>query len=226
MSSTRTQFEIELEELRRQLLEMGSGADRMVADAMQSLADQDVLLAERVIAGDDRIDDLDIAIEAHCMRLIALQAPVGRDLRLVGTALKAITDLERIGDHAVDIAKVARKLTRDTFYTHLVDLPRMADAVRSMLRDAMSAFVNHDLELVDEVVRADDEIDRLFHELRDELHNVMRSDPNLVVQASYLLFVAHYLERIADHTVNIAERVCYVETGKLSQLAHSHSSQS
>src|SRR2546423_7026063 len=113
---------------------MGSGADRMVVDAMQALADHDVALAERVIAGDDRIDDLDILIETHCMRLIALQAPVGRDLRLVGTALKAITDLERIGDHAVDIAKVARKLARDEFYMPLVDLPRMAEAVRTMLR--------------------------------------------------------------------------------------------
>jgi phosphate transport system protein len=226
MSATRTQFEVELEELRRRLLEMGSAADRMVADAMQALQEQNITLAESVISGDDRIDDLDLAIEAHCMRLIALQAPVGRDLRLVGTALKAITDLERIGDHAVDIAKVARKLARDTFYKPLVDLPRMADAVRSMLRDALSAFVNHDLDLVEKVTNADDEVDRLFHELRDELHAVMRRDPNLVVQASYLLFVAHYLERIADHTVNIAERVCYVETGRLSQLAQSHSAKS
>lgn len=226
MSVTRTQFEVELEELRDQLLEMGSGADRMVADAVRALQEQDVELAERVIAGDDRIDDLDIAIEAHCMRLIALQAPVGRDLRLVGTALKAITDLERIGDHAVDIAKVARKLARDSYYAPLIDLPHMSESVRTMLRNAMSAFVNHDLDLVDEVVDADDEIDRLFHELRDELHTLMRRDPGLVVQASYLLFVAHYLERIADHTVNIAERVCYVETGKLSQLAHSHRTRS
>src|SRR5207248_972728 len=107
---------------------------------------------------------------------------VGRDLRLVGTALKVITDLERIGDHAVDIAKVARKLARDTFYKPLVDLPRMADAVRVMLRDAMSAFVNHDLQLVDSVTIADDEIDRFFHEVRDELHGVMIRDPSLVVQ--------------------------------------------
>ena len=226
MSVTRTQFEVELEELRRQLLEMGSGADRMVADAMQALQDQDVAQAERVISGDDRIDDLDLAIESHCMRLIALQAPVGRDLRLVGTALKAITDLERIGDNAVDIAKVARKLANETFYQPLVDLPRMAQETRTMLRDAMGAFVNHDLNLVDAVVTADDTVDRLFHEVRDELHAVMRRDPKLVVQASYLLFVAHYLERIADHTVNIAERVCYVETGKLSQLAHSHRTES
>ena len=219
MSVTRSQFEVELEEVRQHILEMGSGVNRMVADAMLALREQDVALAESVISGDDRIDDLDLSIEAHCMRLIALQAPVGRDLRTVGTALKVITDLERIGDHAVDIAKVARKLARDTFYQPLVDLPRMTEAVRAMLRDALSAFVNHNLGLVTSVTQADDDVDRLFHNLRDELHAVMRHDRNLVVQASYLLFVAHYLERIADHTVNIAERVCYVETGRLTQLA-------
>jgi phosphate transport system protein len=226
MSATRIQFEAELEELRQQLLEMGSAADRMVADAIQALKEQDVPLAERVIAEDDRIDDLDLSIETDCMRLIALQAPVGHDLRVVGTALKVITDLERIGDHAVDIAKVARKLSNEPFFQPLVDLPRMADSTRMMLRDALSAFVNHDLALVEDVVRADDTVDRMFHEVRDDLHAVMRRDPSLVVQASYLLFVAHYLERIADHTVNIAERVCYVETGHLAQLSPTHSPKS
>jgi phosphate transport system protein len=200
---------------------MGSEADSMVAQAVLSLTEQDAELAEEVINRDDIIDGQDIKIESECMRLIALQQPLARDLRLIGTALKVITDLERIGDHAVDIAKIARQLALETFYKPLVDLPRMADCVRSMLRDAMSAFVNHDLTLVDNVVTADDEVDTLFHNLRDELHAVMQRDPTLVVQGSYLLFVAHYLERIADHTVNIAERVYYVETGSLAQLAKS-----
>ncbi len=219
---TRSQFRGELHGLRDRLLEMGSEADSSIARAMQALTDQSVPLAEEVIAGDDRIDDLDLLIEMECMRLIALQQPMARDLRLIGTALKAITDLERIADHAVDIAKVARKLARDTFYKPLVDLPRMAEIVRQMLHDAMTAFVNHDLNLVDQVIASDDQVDTLFHNVRDELHAVMRKDPALVVQASYLLFVAHYLERMADHTVNIAERVHYIETGELAQLAKSH----
>jgi phosphate transport system protein len=222
MHATRLQFEEQLEMLRNRLLEMGSSVDNMMAMAIRALTEQNVELAETVIADDDTIDALDLEIESECMRLIALQAPVARDLRLVGTTLKAITDLERIGDHAVDIAKVARKLARDTFFKPLVDIPRMANAVRQMLREAMAAFVDHDLELVNKVVAADDEVDTLFHQLRDELHAVMRKDPELVVQASYLLFVAHYLERIADHTVNIAERVYYVETGELAQLAKTH----
>jgi len=219
---TRTTFDEQLATLRHRLLAMASAADNMVGLAMQALIEQDVELAEQVIANDDTIDGLDLEIETECMRLLALQAPVARDLHLVGTALKAITDLERIGDHAVDIAKVARKLSRDSFYKPLVDLPKMASAVRQMLRDAMTSFVNHDLELVDKVVSDDDEVDTMFHRIRDELHAVMRRDPDLVVQASYLLFVAHYLERIADHVVNIAERVYYVETGELAQLAKTH----
>jgi len=226
MSLTRTDFEIQLDAIRSELLEMGTIVDNMVGQATEALTEQDVELAEQVIANDDNVDALDIEIEASCMRLIALQAPVARDLRLLGTAMKVITDLERIGDHAVDIAKVSRKLSTDSFIKPLVDIPRMSRAVREMLRNSMSAFVNHDLSLVDKVVEADDEIDLLFHKLRDELHQHMRNDAALVVQASYLLFVAHYLERIADHTVNIAERVYFAETGNLAQLALSHKTRS
>ncbi len=223
---TRGQFEEELRRLGDEVLRMGSEADRMLDLAMQALTKQNVEIAEQVIAGDDVIDDLDIRIEMEAMRIIALQQPVARDLRLVGTALKVISDIERIGDHAVDIAKVARKLARDTFFKPLADIPYMADRVRAMLREALTAFVTHDLDLVRRVVAADDEIDDLFHKLRDELHAAMSRDANLVVQASYLLFVAYYLERVADHIVNIAERVYYVETGKLEQLARTHKSQS
>jgi phosphate transport system protein len=222
---TRTHYDEELETLRHLLLKMGSQVDQMVAQAMDALTQQDLPLAEAVMRADDSVDDLDIQIESQCMRLIALQQPMARDLRLIGTALKVITDLERIGDHAVDIAKVARKLARDSFYKPLVDLPRMSTMVRAMLHDALAAFVTHDLNLVERVVVADDEVDHLFHQIRAELHAAMERNSNLVVQASYLLFVAHYLERIADHTVNIAERVYYVETSSLAQLAKSHKTQ-
>ncbi len=222
MSGTRMHFVEELESLRRLLLQMGSVADSMVLNAVDALTTQDTELAEQVIRRDDEVDMLDLKIEALCMRLIALQQPLARDLRLVGTALKVITDLERIGDHAVDIAKIARKLARDTFYKQLVDLPHMADRVRNMLHNAVHALVEQDLALVNQVIQADDAVDDIFHKLREELHTAMGRDSGLVVQASYLLFVAHHLERIADHAVNIAERVHYVETGSLEQLAKSH----
>jgi phosphate transport system protein len=225
-SLTRTQFEAELENLRQKLLEMGSGADHMLALSMQALTEQNETLAEEVIALDDQIDIMDLDIEAECIRLIALQQPIARDLRLIGTAFKAITDIERIGDFSVCIAKVARRLAKDTFYKPLVDLPRMASMVRGMLKDVLTSFVNHDLQLAHHVVDQDDEVDILYDHLRDELYAAMKRDPNVVIQASAFLFVAHYLERIADHSVNIAERVHYVETGDLVQLARSHKSRS
>lgn len=219
MSLTRIQFEEQLEELRNMLLQMGSQADIAVAEAMRALTELSIEVAEVVITRDDEIDEMDLRIEAECMRLLALQHPLARDLRLVGTALKIITDLERIGDHAVDIAKVARKLANMPTHGPLADLPRMAGAVRNMLRTALDAFVRHDLDLVAEAITADDEVDYLFHMIRADLHKVMQSDPELVVEASYLLFVAHYLERMADHAVNIAERVFFAETGELAHLS-------
>ena len=226
MQLTRTQFLEELESLRNMLLAMGSEADRAVADSIRALTDRDISLAEKVIAQDDILDQMDLEIEAHCMRLLALQQPIASDLRLVGTALKIITDLERIGDHAVDIAKVARKLAKVEPSRPLADLPRMATAVRSMLKTALAAFVKHDLNLVKDVVLADDEVDDLFHRIRSDLHAAMREEPEVVVDASYYLFVAHYLERMADHAVNIAERVHYMETGELAQLDKSHKASS
>ncbi|HEV2472416.1 MAG TPA: phosphate signaling complex protein PhoU [Chthonomonadales bacterium] len=223
---TRVEFAEELQTLRERLLEMGADADAMLDKAMRALTTRNVALAEQVIEQDDVLDRLDLDIEAECMRLIALQQPMARDLRLIGTCLKATTDLERIGDHAVDIAKVARKLAQGIFYKPLVDLPVMAAKVRTMLKQALTSFVDHNLELVKTVVKEDDEVDTLFHNVRDELHSNMKRDPALVVQGTYLLFVAHYLERIADHIVNIAERVHYVETGNLAQLAESHMAKS
>lgn len=215
----RQHFEEEIREIRRKLLAMASAADEMLDMAMRALTEQDVRLAEDVIEADEEIDLLNLEIEGQCMTLIALQQPLAQDLRLIGTIFKVITDIERIADHAVDIAKAARKLARDSFFKPLVDLPRMAVAVRQMLRDAMAAFVNRDLALVHTVVVADDEVDRLFRRVREDLHMAMQRDGDIVVQGTYLLFVAHYLERIADHAVNIAERVHFVETGSLSRLA-------
>lgn len=219
---TRTQFEQELLNLRHKMLEMGSSADHMLALAMTALTEQDIDKAEEVIALDDSVDRMDLEIEAECLRLIAMQQPIARDLRLIGTAFKAITDIERIGDHAVDIAKVARELAMDTFYKPIVDLPRMAVRVRAMLQDVLSSFVNHDLQLADKVITNDDEVDEMYDQLRTELLEGMQRNPGVVLQASHLLLVALYLERIADHAVNIAERVYYVETGDLAQLARSH----
>lgn len=222
MPTTRTQYEEDLDRLRDMILAMGAECDRAVAQAIKALQQRDRAIAERVIDGDEIIDQMDLQIEAESMRLLALQQPIARDLRLIGTALKIITDLERVGDHAVDVAKVARKLADIASERPLADLPQMAQLVRGMLKHVLDAFVRHDLSLVDQVVLADDQVDDLFHKIRTDLHAAMEEDPTVVVEGSYLLFVAHYLERMADHCVNIAERVHFVETGRLDQLDKEH----
>lgn len=201
---------------------MGNEADLAVSLAIQALVEHDSGIASDVIRNDDLLDNMDLEIESRCMKILALQQPIASDLRLIGTALKIITDLERIGDHAVDIAKVARKVASTASSEPFADFSKMSSAVRGMLKTALRAFVHHDLDLVHQVVEADDEVDRLFHVIRFDLHEAMQKDPEIVVDASYMLFVAHYLERMADHAVNIAERVYYMETGDPAQLAKSH----
>jgi len=224
MSHTRGDFDSHLSRLRLRLLEMGAEVDEMLGDALRALLEQDLELAQRVIRADDRVDNLDIEIETECIRLIARQAPVASDLRLIGTALKVITDLERMADHAVDIAKIGRRLARNAYYLPLIDLPALGSAVRQMLRDALASLVGSDLDLVAKVIAADDAVDDLYHSQRDLLIQTMERDNSVVYIATYLLLAAKHFERVADHVVNVAERVYYVETGTLAQLAASHSS--
>lgn len=200
--------------LRALLLEMGVAAEEMVADAVDALRRQDLALAADVVARDDQVDQLDVAIESLCLRLMARRIDSPSDLRLVGTAMKIVTDIERIADHAVDIAKVAQRLGDEAIYKPLVDIPRLAEIARTMLRESLDAFVGHDLPQVQRVIAADDDADALYGRMRRDLAAILQNDPDSVVQASYLLFVAHYLERICDHCTNIAERVAFLETGK------------
>ncbi|MER3500516.1 MAG: hypothetical protein IMHGJWDQ_001865 [Candidatus Fervidibacter sp.] len=220
----RKSFEEQLQELQDDLLRMARFVEGAVAKAMRALVTQDVNLANEVIMEDDIADDLDVEIFAKAMKLLALQQPMARDLRIIGTALKIITDLERIGDHAVDIAKLARILSKHEFFKPLVDIPRLADLALSMVHDAIQAYINRDLELVIQVCRRDDEVDELYESLFSELVGYMERDPSLVEQATYLLFVAYFLERIADHATNMAEFTFFAETGRLEQLARSHRS--
>lgn len=215
MAATRTPFEIELDGLREMLLLMAARADAMLERSIRAVVDQDVGLAREVIRADDEVDRLDIQIETECMRMIACQQPVASDLRLIGTALKAITDVERLGDYAVDIAKIGRRLARRCVYRPLIDLPHLGGLVRQMLRDALAAFVDRDLAMVQTVIAADSQVDDLYHAQRDGLIDMMANDPGVVYTATYLLLAAKYLERAADHVVNIAERVHYMETGEL-----------
>lgn len=215
MSLTAQRFEEELTGLRGRLVEMATATEEIVRDSIMALTNQDMRLAATIIPRDDVIDRMDRDIDALCLRLMAKYQPVAANLRLVSAAMKVITDIERIGDHAVDISRIAQRMEREMVYKPLVDVPRMGEMTRVMLHDSIEAFILGDMVLVDRVLRMDDTVDALYDRMRRELQETMQTDPSSVMQASYLLFVAHYLERMCDHCCNIVERVAFIETGRL-----------
>jgi len=224
MRRLRQSFEEQMDNLEQRLLEMGAFVADMLDKAVRALREHDVSLAREVIRADDIADDMDLAIEQDCMRLLALQQPMSKDLRLIGTVMKVIADVERIGDYSVDIARTAVKLAETPYFKPLVDIPRMAELVRKMLGKALEALVAHDLQLVHQVIEEDERVDQMWSYLLEEVEEIMQEHPEVVPQAASLLLVARYLERIADHVVNVAERVAYIETGELAVLAPSHRS--
>jgi phosphate transport system protein len=213
-SSLRHTFEHQLAELQDDVLRMGTFVSGMLALATESLVRQDLNLAERVVQMDDTADDMDLQIERKCMRLLALQQPMSRDLRIIGVGLKIITDLERIGDYSVDMAKTARRLARDPYFYPLHDLSRMAGEAEWMVRECIHAYVDHDLDLVEQVIARDDVVDEAYDRMFSSLLATMEREPSTLRQGTWLLHVGRFLERIADHAVNVAERVYYVETGE------------
>jgi len=222
MLRTRRAFDEELARLKQELLKMGAFVESMLDRATRALMQHDVNLAKQVIRDDDVADDLDLEIEQHCMRLLALQQPMSRDLRTIGTVMKVIADVERVGDYSVDIARTALALADRPYFKELVDIPRMATVVADMHRLALQALVHENLDLVDQVAAKDDEVDRLWEGLLQELIEIMETRPEVVRQAVQLLLAARYLERIADHAVNVAERVAYMVTGEFAQLTERH----
>lgn len=220
MSRTRQSFDEQIQQLEQKLVQFAAYVEAMLEKAMRALTTQDVNLAREVVAADDVADDMDMEIEHLSMRLLALQQPMSRDLRTIGTAMKVIADIERIGDYSVDIAKSAIRLAGTRYFKPLVDIPRMSDMVRVMLRRALEALVQRDLNTARAVARSDEEVDAIWYALEDELETIMEQRPEVVRQAATLLLVARYLERIADHIVNMVERVAYIETGRLEDLRH------
>jgi phosphate transport system protein len=222
MLRTRHAFDEELAALKQELVRMGAFVESMLDRAVRALVHHDVNLAREVIRADDVVDEMDLGIERHCMRLLALQQPMSRDLRTIGTVMKVIADVERVGDYCVDIARAAISLANTAFFKELVDIPQMATAVIDMLRMALQAMVNEDLNLVDTVAAKDDEVDDLWAKVEADVIQMMQARPETVPQAVQLLLVARYLERVADHVVNVAERVAYMVTGEFTQLIERH----
>ena len=216
--TTRHSFHEQLESLQRDLLRMGVFVSEAIEKAVQSLARLDIPQARAVIEGDDTVDRMLIDIEKRCLQLMALQQPMAIDLRTIGTALKIVTDLERMADHATDIAEVTQKLAGEPLIKPLVDIPRMSVLAREMTREALDAYVREDETAAREMIEKDHEIDALYRAIFDELVELMQSNPAVVLQATLLLHVAMSLERIGDHATNLGEWTIYLLTGELEEL--------
>ncbi|MBV8263410.1 MAG: phosphate signaling complex protein PhoU [Candidatus Eremiobacteraeota bacterium] len=217
----RENFHRILEETQQDVLRMGSLVEEAITKAVDALARSDVKAAEEILRADDYIDDLNVLIETNCLNLLALQQPMASDLRTIAAMLDIIIDLERIGDHAGDIAQITRNLANEPHLKPLVDIPLMAAKAREMLRESLDAFSHRDAQAAHDIPRKDDEVDRLYRKVFAELIQFMARDPKAIGRASNLLLVALYLERIADHATNICERVVYMVEGVPKKLKRS-----
>ncbi|OXM84319.1 phosphate signaling complex protein PhoU [Paenibacillus rigui] len=215
---TRFNFHQMVDELQESLLKMGNLVEESISQAVESLATSDELLARKTVDQDDTIDEMMLEIEERCMRLIALQQPMASDLRIIGTALKIATDLERISDHAVDIAKITLRLAGEELIKPLQDIPRMAILVRDMLHESLLSYTERNIHRAAALAERDDEVDKLYSTLMNEILGLMNNEFARNRQLSQLMFVAHYLERVGDHCTNIGEGVIYMVTGKRKDL--------
>lgn len=207
-------FDKELETFRSHLVLMGATASDQVRHAIQSLVEGDTELARRVIATDDKLDQLEIKIDEEAVRYMSLRAPVASELRLVIVGMKASHDLERVGDEATNIAKRVLKLVAEPPLKPYVDIPRMSNMAIGMLRDALDCFLNADADKAAAVIRRDAEVDDLNKQLYRELTSFMVEKPDTISRAIDLMFISKSLERIADHATNIAEEMIYLARGK------------
>ena len=208
-------FERELEELKRQLLLMGGRAEGIVLKSVESLRRLDEDLAREVFADDRIIDRMEIDVDERCLRLLALQQPMARDLRFITAALKINNDLERVGDHAVNIAQSTVRLAGQPLVKPLVDIPRMATLANGMLHEALDAFVQRDAETARLLCRRDDEVDDLNRQVFRELVSFMVEAPTTITRAMELVLVARNLERVADLATNVAEEVVFIAEARV-----------
>lgn len=214
----RQSFDQHLERLHRTLLSMAALVEESIFISVKSLVDKNDILARHVIKQDEVINSLELEIETGCFRTIALQQPVGSDLRRIGTMLKISADLERMGDYAASISKTAIRLKGEKFVKPLIDIPEMAKIVKEMVRDSLNAYISGNQEEAIKIAQRDDEVDKFYTIIFDDLITVMKKDPINIHQGSHLLLVAQYLERIADHVTNICEWILYMKTGEIRAL--------
>lgn len=210
-----TIFEKELSDLKEKVLKLGSMVEKAISDSIKSLVERDSILATNVIDKEPQVNALDVEIDEECIRLIALRQPRAGDLRLITTAMKITTDLERIGDLAVDICERALELNEEPQLKPYIDIPKMAEIAQRMVKDALDAFIKRDSALARDVLTRDDIVDNLNWQVFNELLFFMIQDPKTTSRAVKITYISKYLERIADHATNIAEMVVYLVEGKI-----------
>ncbi len=211
-------LENQLSKLKEDILMMGRLLQEQIYKSIRSLTEKNLELAREVIEKDDILDKMELDIEKKCLCLIALKQPLAGDLRFIGTALRIIVDIERMGDHAEDIAEIAIDLYEQTYMKPLIDIPRMAHIAEDMVVIAMKAFIDGDVSLAMSLVEMEKQVDGLYDEVFRELLSYMMRDQGNIPQATSLLLVAGHLERIADHATNLGEMVVYVVEGRRVDL--------
>jgi phosphate transport system protein len=207
-------FQEELEQLKTRLLEMGGLTEEQVRLSVRGLVDRDRVLLDRVLGGDEPVNALHIEIDSRCFTLLALHQPMAVDLRAIVSAVKINTDLERVGDLAINIAEAARRYSQHPPVKKLIDIPRMGAIAQSMLRDALDSFVRQDTHLAQQVLNQDDELDELKTQIFRELLTYMLGDQTTIEAALDLILISRHLERIGDHATNIAEDVIFIVSAK------------
>ena len=210
----RNRFDRQLVQLNNELIEMGGMIEKAISDTVKALVNQDIELASNVIEYDEEIDHQEREIEQLCLKLLLQQQPVAKDLRLISAALKMITDMERIGDHATDISEITIELSKESYIKKLDHIQQMAKETMVMLVQSVEAFVNKDMDKARTVIVHDEVVDDLFNKVKAELIAMIHEDVNAGEQASDLLMAAKYFERIGDHATNISEWVIFSITGQ------------
>ncbi|MDD3268495.1 MAG: phosphate signaling complex protein PhoU [Syntrophomonadaceae bacterium] len=208
----------ELEKLKEDILKMGRLLEDQLYKSVKSLVDKNLEMAREVIKNDDLVDQMELEIERKSLGILALKQPMAGDLRLIGTALRIIVDIERMADHAEDIAHVTIDLYEQTYIKPLIDIPRMGRTVQNMVETALNAFINEDVDLAMTLIPMEEEIDGLYDQIFRELLSYMMQDPKNIPQATALLLVAGHIERIGDHATNLAEMVVYMVQGSRIDL--------
>jgi len=216
-ATTRSMFFHQIQELRDDVVTLASMVDKAIARASEALRSQDVTRAKQLIADDRLINEYRWQTEEKALLVIATQAPMARDLRTISAVIHIVIDMERMADHAAGLAKIVVQTAGEPLLKPLVDLPRMGELARAMLRDSVTAFVDEDATAALAIVQRDDDVDALYDQVYRELLTFMLADPGTINRATRLLWAAHNVERIADRVTNICEQVVFVETGKLGK---------